>query len=222
MDVIIENKKDGTGFELEIWFFSTVLKIKEKIHKHHGVPVDKQTLYISGVAMEDDRDRKGKNNTVKIIVNVLATRKRFELDVEDGKTVEQLQQMINVEPLTVGRKALVVGEVEMEDAQRTLRDYGVVEGTEVVVLLMITVNVRGYTKTEKIIDVEVNMTDNVSELRKKLKRLKDLHQLVLLDVGFVFVHKQEAMDEGRSFLWHAVKHNDTMDAFPNFVTGGED
>lgn len=131
-------------------------------------------------------------------------RKRFALDVEDGKTVEQLQQMIKVELLTVGRKVLVVGGVEMEDAQRTLRDYGVVEGTEVVVLLMIKVNVRGYTKTEKIIDVEVNMTDNVSELRKKLKRLKDLHQLAWLDVGFVFIHKKQAMDEGRPFLWHEV------------------
>lgn len=56
MDVIIENKKDGTSFELEISFFSTVLEIKEKIHKYHDVPVDKQTLHIHGAAMENDRD----------------------------------------------------------------------------------------------------------------------------------------------------------------------
>lgn len=64
------------------------------------------------------------------------------------------------------------------------------------------------------------MTDNVSELRKKLKRLKDLQQMEL-PVGYFFIHKQEVMEEGRSFQSHEVKHNDTIDVFPGFVTGGE-
>ncbi|KAH7653022.1 Ubiquitin-like protein [Dioscorea alata] len=199
-----------------------VVTTENVFSQQQGLLGSKEVVQVDDDDADYQRKGKGKSNTVMIVLNVLAVRTLFTLDVEDGKTVEQLQQMIKVEPLTVGRIALVVEGVEMKDVQRTLRDYGVVVGTEVVVLLMITVSVRGYKTTEKIIDVEVNVTDNVSELRKKLKRLKDLNQLELPDVGLFFIHNQEVMEEGRSFLSHEVKHNDTIDVFPGFVTGGED
>ncbi|KAK1325589.1 hypothetical protein QJS10_CPA01g00973 [Acorus calamus] len=55
MDVIFETRGEKQ-FTLEVWFFSTVLEMKEMIQKHHGFPVLKQRLVFNGVAMSDERD----------------------------------------------------------------------------------------------------------------------------------------------------------------------
>ncbi|MQM13252.1 hypothetical protein Taro_046177 [Colocasia esculenta] len=55
MDVIFETL-EGSAFSIEVWFFSTVLEMKEKIQKYHGFPVTRQRLVFDGRVMEDERD----------------------------------------------------------------------------------------------------------------------------------------------------------------------
>ncbi|PKU65500.1 hypothetical protein MA16_Dca012222 [Dendrobium catenatum] len=55
MDVTFETD-DGRRFQEEIWFFSPVREIKEKLHKSHGIPVSRQTLCFNGIIMEDEHD----------------------------------------------------------------------------------------------------------------------------------------------------------------------
>ncbi|KAH7653018.1 ubiquitin C protein [Dioscorea alata] len=283
MDVVIERRKDGNRFKMEIGFFDTVLEIKEKIQKYHGIPVPKQSLFIRGAAMADDRDtehyelvegskidlvvidqdeeekqeivmvgggtdddddhdeddegenkkKKQKGIRFKIKVSVPAMRRWITMDVEGGETVAQLKEMIGIEGLAVGRMALMVGGVEMQDPQRALREYGVVEGTEVSVVvrsaagvtaaavvgkrITVMVLVKGVTKK---VGVEVNVMESVRELRKELERLERLQRLMLPTEGYFFIYKQEVMEEERSFRWHGVKNNDIIEVFNGSVTGG--
>ncbi|KAK8918342.1 hypothetical protein KSP39_PZI021430 [Platanthera zijinensis] len=53
MDIVIQTP-DGLCFKMrEIWYFTTVLQIKEMIHKTYGIPVSSNTLSFNGVIMED-------------------------------------------------------------------------------------------------------------------------------------------------------------------------
>ncbi|KAK2644411.1 hypothetical protein Ddye_019606 [Dipteronia dyeriana] len=58
MDVIFEPQRGGgrSPFSIEVGFFDTVLEIKEKIQKYHGIPITKQTLVFNGHVLLDDRD----------------------------------------------------------------------------------------------------------------------------------------------------------------------
>ncbi|KAG0481528.1 hypothetical protein HPP92_012386 [Vanilla planifolia] len=55
MEVVFETA-EGRRFEQEIWFFSSVLEMKEKIEKLHGFPVARQTLVFDGKVLENERD----------------------------------------------------------------------------------------------------------------------------------------------------------------------
>lgn len=66
------------------------------------------------------------------------------------------------------------------------------------------------------IPVEVNSSDNVRELRKKLQKMKiDLPQ-----EGYFFIYKQIVMDDDRSFRWHHVCQGDIVEIFSGSVSGG--
>ncbi|KAF6159171.1 hypothetical protein GIB67_032788 [Kingdonia uniflora] len=55
MEVIFEGT-NGEKFELELWYYDTVLVMKKRIEKYHGIPVSKQTLVFNNQVMEDERD----------------------------------------------------------------------------------------------------------------------------------------------------------------------
>ncbi|KAK8918339.1 hypothetical protein KSP39_PZI021433 [Platanthera zijinensis] len=55
MDVEIETE-EGLRFKQEIWFFATVLEIKEVIQKYHGFPISRQILVFNGNVLEDEHD----------------------------------------------------------------------------------------------------------------------------------------------------------------------
>ncbi|KAJ0974732.1 hypothetical protein J5N97_016714 [Dioscorea zingiberensis] len=267
MDVTIQTNK-GKSFKMEIGFFDTVREIKEKVEKYHGVPVAKQSLYIHGAAMADERDTEyyevlegskiklfvepdegekeenedeereegegeRKRRRLNIVINVPATKRQVAVEMEGGETVGWLKEMILSEGLAAGRVALVVGGVEMQDQQRTLEEYGVGEGMEVSVVtrtapaavatagggkrMTVMVLPKGGTKK---IAVEVNVMDNVREMRKELERLQSLQHLHLPPEGYFFIYKQEVMEEDHSFRWHGVRPNDTIEIFNGSVTGG--
>ncbi|XP_045084048.1 polyubiquitin-like [Aegilops tauschii subsp. strangulata] len=55
MEVTFETTQ-GRRFVVEIWYFSTVRRIKEYILKQEGIPVESQRLFFQGKELEDDRD----------------------------------------------------------------------------------------------------------------------------------------------------------------------
>ncbi|WCJ25855.1 Ubiquitin-like superfamily protein [Euphorbia peplus] len=56
MDVFFEPQRGGKTFCIELGYFDTVLEIKEKIQKYHGIAVNSQTLIFNGKVLEDERD----------------------------------------------------------------------------------------------------------------------------------------------------------------------
>ncbi|XP_061366087.1 ubiquitin domain-containing protein 7SL RNA1-like [Gastrolobium bilobum] len=72
----------------------------------------------------------------------------------------------------------------------------------------------------KKIQVEVNASDNVGELRNELQKLHQRLQFHLPQEGYFFIYKQIVMDDDKSFRWHHVCQGDTIEIFNGSVTGG--
>nr|XP_025884041.1 ubiquitin domain-containing protein 7SL RNA1-like [Solanum lycopersicum] len=52
MDVFIQPTK-GRSFAIEVGYFDTILEIKDKIQRHQGIPIPKQTLIFKGNVLDD-------------------------------------------------------------------------------------------------------------------------------------------------------------------------
>ncbi|GMN49815.1 hypothetical protein TIFTF001_018977 [Ficus carica] len=114
---------------------------------------------------------------------------------------------------------------EMQDINRSLAEYEVKDDGEIEVgfrrpassKLKVVVESKCGTKR---IPVEVNASGNVGDqLRKELRRLNQ-EQGFPLPTEYFFIHKQDVMDEDRSFRWHRVASGDTIEVFPGSVTTG--
>ncbi|CAH8338395.1 unnamed protein product [Eruca vesicaria subsp. sativa] len=68
------------------------------------------------------------------------------------------------------------------------------------------------------VPVSVVANENVEELRKELEKLRERNELKLPEKGYFFIHKQEVLDDDKSFLWNGVAHGDTIEIFPGYVT----
>ncbi|KAF8116480.1 hypothetical protein N665_0017s0037 [Sinapis alba] len=68
------------------------------------------------------------------------------------------------------------------------------------------------------VPVSVMANENVEELRKKLEKIRERNELKLPEKGYFFIHKQNVLDDERSFLWNGVAHGDTIEIFPGYVT----
>ncbi|CAL5093999.1 unnamed protein product [Urochloa decumbens] len=55
MDVTFETTQ-GHRFNIQIWYFSTVRRIKESILKYQGIPMEAQQLFFMGRELQDDYD----------------------------------------------------------------------------------------------------------------------------------------------------------------------
>ncbi|PKA46403.1 hypothetical protein AXF42_Ash020294 [Apostasia shenzhenica] len=183
MDVIIETA-DGQRFEQEIWFFSSVLEIKEALHRYHGFPVSRQTLILDGEVMEDD------GNTESYLI-VQGTRIALRLEPEPGAA----QTQAVVKPANAAAAAGSAG-----------------KKAKVAVVLP--------PPGLKRVKVEVNLGDNVSELRKEVQKLTEVNRLRMATDGFFFIFKQRVMDEDRTFRWHDVRPGDVLEMFYGSVTSG--
>ncbi|XP_039024847.1 ubiquitin domain-containing protein 7SL RNA1-like [Hibiscus syriacus] len=73
----------------------------------------------------------------------------------------------------------------------------------------------------KKIPVAMNANDNVGELRKELQKLQKKLHFDLSEEGYFFIHKQNVMEDDRSFKWHQVVEGDTIEIFndrrPNVI-----
>lgn len=155
MDVIFETPS-GRQFTIEVWYFATVLEIKENIQKYQGIPVSKQTLVFNGRVMADDRDTEYYNvfqssrirlnvedelgkpeepSQVQILIKVPISKKQFPLELSITDTVARLKERIHeVEGIPVSRLVLIFGNSELQD-HRTLAEHEIHTGSEVNVVV---------------------------------------------------------------------------------------
>ncbi|XP_010240923.1 PREDICTED: uncharacterized protein LOC104585670 [Nelumbo nucifera] len=265
MDVTFEIPK-GKQFTIEVGFFDTVIEIKEKINKYQGVPVSKQTLVFNGEVMADDKntefyqvlqgsriqlklepeaaktvvkvEESVPSTKVQLPIRVPSTKKQYSLEMDVNDCVGQLKEKIQeVEEVCVSRLVLLHSDIQLQDAHRSLGDYGLSDLSEVTVIFKpspTTITSAGGNSVNskklkllilpkcgtKKIQIEVNPSDNVGELRKELQRLHKNRHLHLPSEGYFFIYKQNVMDDDRSFRWHNVRQGDTIEIFNGTVTGG--
>lgn len=260
MDVIFETQK-GKPFSIEVGFFDSVLEIKEKILKYHGIPIPHQTLIFNGHVLQDDRDVEyceilqnsriqllvssdsdTNNNTKQPQLNAATAAADHQLSSPakkihpSSKTVVPLEMDVNDNVLRLKEK--IHGQMDPVPVDsRSIRECELAEnndvdanikpsptgsgtgsaGTAAAKKLKLLVLPKCGTKK---IPVEVNATDNVSELRKELQKLHQRLHFHLPQEGYFFIYKQNVMDDDRSFRWHQVGQGDTIEIFNGSVTGG--
>lgn len=113
----------------------------------------------------------------------------------------------------------------MQDNQ-LLRDCDITENSKIDVSLRPSPTALGMKKLKLMVlpksgtkvPVEVNVMDNVGELRKELQRMQQHHQFNLPQDGYFFIYKQNVMEDDMSFRWHHVVQGDTIEIFNGSVT----
>ncbi|KAB5560458.1 hypothetical protein DKX38_005415 [Salix brachista] len=264
MDVIFE-PQTGLPFSIEVGFFDTVLEIKEKVEKYHGIPKKKQTLVFHGQLLQDEKDVGSceilQNSRIQLLVarepdekpqvlveetppskkvqlniKIPSNQTPVPLEMDMSDTVLHLKEKIHeIEPVPVKRLVLQSNGAELQD-HRSLHDCELKYNSEINVIvkppptgsgsiggsagfkkLRVIVLTRCGTKR---IPIEVNPSDNVEVLRKELQILQHQMQFHLPQEGYFFIHKQDVMDDDRSFRWHRVKQGDIIEIFNGRVTSG--
>ncbi|XP_008779026.1 polyubiquitin-like [Phoenix dactylifera] len=186
------------------------------------------------VAEPDDGSRVSAEEAgrVHVIVKIPISKRQLSLGVSVMDVVSSLKERIQEsEGIPVNRFALFYGTIELQD-NRALADYGVTEHSEVNVVTRPFLPAPTTSASKKLklmvlpkcgtkkIPVEVNASDNVSELRKELQRLHAHLQFDLPSEGYFFIYKQNVMDDDQTFRWHDIRPGDTIEIFNGNVTGG--
>ncbi|KAJ6767290.1 UV EXCISION REPAIR PROTEIN RAD23 [Salix purpurea] len=173
---------------------------------------------------------------VQLNIKIPSNQTPVPLEMDMGDTVLHLKEKIHeIEPVPVKRLVLQSNGAELQD-HRSLHDCELKYNSEINVIvkpsptgsgsiggsagfkkLRVIVLTRCGTKR---IPIEVSPSDNVEVLRKELHILQHQMQFQLPQEGYFFIHKQDVMDDDRSFRWHRVKQGDIIEIFNGRVTSG--
>ncbi|PIA51798.1 hypothetical protein AQUCO_01100577v1 [Aquilegia coerulea] len=177
------------------------------------------------------------SSVLQIIIKIPNLKKQFSIDMEVTDSVNKLKEKIHVAGrLPLNRLSVIFNGNELTD-NRSLEEYGITNLSEIIAILRPSPsstppsnNNGNSAKRLKLmvlpkggaqkIQVEVNSTDNVGELKKELQRLQQQMNLSLPNEGYFFIYKQNVMDDDRTFRWHEVKQGETIEIFNGSVTGG--
>ncbi|PNT65237.1 LOW QUALITY PROTEIN: hypothetical protein BRADI_4g39177v3 [Brachypodium distachyon] len=223
MDVTFETTQ-GRRFEIEIWFLSTVRRMKEYVREEAGIPVESQRLFFNNSELEDDLDTQhyaiAHGSHVLIVLPDSAApspgaaaidkqqinQAAAEMDQDDppegeGTEVRDravIRQPPAANPVAAAAKVVLCGGNKQQGQQ--------------IGRMSVEVKWGGRSAT-----VEVGEADAVKELRAELDG-----QLLQLpeDGGYFFIYKQNVMEEDRTLRWHDVRSGDTIEIFNGRVTGG--
>ncbi|KAL0428968.1 UNVERIFIED_CONTAM: Ubiquitin domain-containing protein 7SL RNA1 [Sesamum radiatum] len=195
---------------LDVDVNETIRRLKEKIHEMERVPINQLAVHANGIELHDDKSMQDCELSDNSEIDIVAVRSspeqsdNSEIDIVAVRSSPELSDNSEIDivavrspPVTTTTSRSSSGG-NMNVGPRRLR--------------IIVANQSG---TEKI-PVEVNPSDNVGKLRKKLRELK-------MDVpreGYFFIYKQDVMDDDQSFRWHHVCHGDTIEVFRGHVSSG--
>ncbi|KAK3433371.1 ubiquitin domain-containing protein 7SL RNA1 [Eucalyptus grandis] len=237
MDVFFE-PQEGSPFCIQIGFHDTVLEIKEKIEKHQGIPVYRQTIVFNGEALDDELDVEGCNiinrscirlivapepppsTKIELCIGTPPSKMRLPIEVGVRDPVKSLREVVwSLEDVPLERVKLYANGTELEDDCR-ICDYELQDNSSVDVHikpLKFTVMVLPWKANLKVA-VEVKQSDKVKVLRKELEKLQPILKFDLPSEGYFFIHNQSGMDEDKSFKWHGVEMGDTIEIFRGMIS----
>lgn len=70
----------GKPFAIEVGYFDTILEVKEKVQKYHGIPIPKQTLIFKGNVLDDDLNIHYSDilhrSHIKLVIDVESTKNK--------------------------------------------------------------------------------------------------------------------------------------------------
>ena len=188
MDLLFQTP-EGRVFSIEVWFFATVLEMKEAIQKLHGFPVSRQRFVFENQVMENEK------NTEHYGL-LQGSKVHLFLDLPSDFRTPTVKKEV-LEPVQIQ-------EMKLPPRHRVIS----AKRLRVMVLLK--------SGTRKL-PVDVNASENVGELKKELMRMQE-RRLLSLPANFFFSHKQNLMDEERSFRLHNVRNGDTIEVFNGRIT----
>lgn len=236
-------------FSMDVSSQEPIIEIKNKIQRLLGIPIDSQTLTVCDWELIDGLDladypliSDGTNihlsaaapphlpfHNAKITVKFSA--RKLEIDVDKNDTVRSFKEKIHiVDGTPMRRMALFFDGAEMEDDFRSLHEYGIADGAEVVVFLKTMGRAAAEPPSRRVavvvqtssslmngarIPVEMKDSSRVDEVREMLVERR------LLPVDeYILIHKQRIMREDCSLRWHGVENGDFLYVFKGTVSRG--
>ncbi|KAK6142458.1 hypothetical protein DH2020_022806 [Rehmannia glutinosa] len=227
-----------------------ILEIKKKIQHFLNVPINSQTLTVFDWELIDGLDlsdyplisdatiihlstKSTQTPPPKTKITVKFSARKIEIDVDKTTdTLRSLKEKIHiVDGTSIKRMALFFNGSEMEDDFRSLGEYGIEEGSEIMVFMKmamsratdhppmrrvgLVVQTSMSLMNESRIPMEMNDTSRVDELRQLL-----VERGTVPADEYIFIHKQRIMREDCSLRWHGVENADFTYVFKGNVSRG--
>ena len=197
IQLIISSDAEKTAVKIE----DSTPSPKKKISLNVKIPTSKMHLPVEMDVNDTVLSLKEKIQEVEPVISA----SRVVLQSSDGGELQDSRYLSECE---------LSDNAEIEVSFRSSPTTTMIAGTKRLKLMVMTK--CGSRK----IQVEVNASDNVGELRKELQKLHQRLHFHLPPEGYFFIYKQNVMDDDKSFRWHHVGHGDTIEIFNGSVTGG--
>ncbi|KAL6567572.1 hypothetical protein OROGR_001240 [Orobanche gracilis] len=251
MKITIKTK--GSKFIIDVGTQEPILQIKQKIQHFLGVPINSQTLTVLDWELIDGLDLSDyplisdgstmhltttypqtQPPTTKIKLTIKFSARKIEIDADRvTDTVHSLKDKIHiVEGTSIKKMALYFNGKEMEDDFRSLNDYGLQEGSEIVVSLKMMVRTMDAAALTRRVGVVVQTSASLMDGVRLAVEMSDTCRVdemagmmvengMLPEDEYIFIHKQRIMRGHCSLRWHGVENGDFVYVFKGSVSRGE-
>ncbi|XP_073309475.1 ubiquitin domain-containing protein 7SL RNA1-like [Primulina huaijiensis] len=179
------------------------------------------------------------SSKIHLVLKMPGSKVGITVQMNVTESIRGLKEKIKeIEGIPVSRLVIYANGFELHD-RRSLQDCGLADNSELDVLVQASPettstgsSVHAVTRPRKLkifvltkhgtkrVTLEVNPWEDVGELRPKLQKLEEEMQLDLPKDGYFFIYKQNVMDDDKSFRWHHVGKEDTIEIFSGSVSGG--
>ncbi|KAF8391488.1 hypothetical protein HHK36_023793 [Tetracentron sinense] len=160
---------------------------------------------------------------------------QIPMEVGSFDTVLEMKERIqNLQGFPISRQTLVFNGQVMSDESDT-QFYNVFDGSRIQLIIepeptailppAAPVTTTGSGQLDLMVllmdgtkvPVEMKIYDKVGELKIELERL---HEHIHFDLPsqYFFIHNNNVMDDNRTFHWHHVNDDDTIEIFPGYMT----
>ncbi|PIA36811.1 hypothetical protein AQUCO_03200053v1 [Aquilegia coerulea] len=180
------------------------------------------------------------SSILQLIIKIPNMKKQISIDMEATYSVNKLKEKIHVAGgLPLNRLSVIFNGNELND-NSSLEEHAIPNLSEIIAVLRPSPSStpppsnNGISSTNKRlklmvlpkggaqkVQVEVNSSDNVGELKKELQLMQQQQMnFSLPSEGYFFIYKQNVMEDDRTFRWHEVKQGETIEIFSGSITGG--